>query len=152
MNVIAHRPKAVELALVQAGYTLADIRGEREVHTYEEPPSGLAALVGDLPARVAHLAGAAALALGVLAAAETGLSSALVASVVLAYGLHVLGEMDPEATEVAHEVQRPGMSHHEVQQRMVQWDEWKRQEKQQAEKQQRQAQAQASTQTPGRRG
>lgn len=139
MAVIAHRPKAVELSLIQAGYTLADIRGEREVHRYEEQPQGLAAAVGRVSPRSALLAAAGVMALGLFLAYETGLVSPVAASVALAYGLHTLGQVDSDPVEVEHEVHRPGMTHHEVQQRMVQWHEWKRLEKKEQEKQAKKA-------------
>lgn len=145
MNVLAHRPKAIELALVQAGYTLADIRGEREVHTVEEQPQGLMAAVGRVTPRGARAAAACTLALGMLLAYETGVLSAVVLSVALGAGLHLLGEMDAEATEVRHEVQRPGMEHEEVQHRLIQWNEWKRIEKEQQKKEAQKAKSQGST-------
>lgn len=143
MGVIAHRPKAVELALVKAGYTLADIRGEREVHTYEEQPQGLLASLGHVAPRTALLGAAGTLALGAFLAYETGLLSAVAVSVALAYGLHLVGQVDPDPTEVEHEVQRPGMTHEEVQHRLVQWDEWQRIEAEQQKKEARKAQQSA---------
>lgn len=140
MNVLAHRPKALELALVQAGYTLADIRGDREVHTVEEQPLGLMAAVGRVTPRSARAAAAGVLAVGMLLAYETGVLSAAVLSVGVAAGLHLLGEMEAEATEVRHEVERPGMDHDEVQHRLIQWNEWKRIEKEQQEQEAQQAQ------------
>lgn len=139
MGVIAHRPKAVELTLMQAGYTLADIRGEREVHTHQEQPEGLVAAVGRVSPRSALLAAAGTLALGLFLAYETGLVSPVAVSVALAYGLHTLGQVNADTVEVEHEVHRPGMTHHEVQQRMVQWHEWKRLEKKHQEKQAKKA-------------
>lgn len=143
-----HTPKAVELALVQAGYTLADIRGEREVHTVEERPQGLLAAVGRVTPRSARVAAACTLALGLIIAWDTALLSPVVVSVALAAGLHLLGEVEAEATEVQHEVQRPGMKHREVQERMVQYDEWKRMEKRAQEKEANKAKGQAGGTTP----
>lgn len=152
MGVIAHRPKAVELTLIQAGYTLADIRGEREVHEYEEQPQGLVAAVGRVSPRSALLAAAGSMALGLFLAYETGLVSPVALSVALAYGLHTLGQVDADTVEVEHEIERPGMTHHEVQQRLVQWHEWKRleqkEQKKQAKKAEKAGKNPASTRKP----
>lgn len=133
MGVLIHRPKAVELALLQAGYTLRDLRGETRVHTTEAPPSGAAAVLGSVQQREARGAAVGALTLGLFSALETGLLSLLAASAALAVALLLVGRYDPEATEVQHEVQVPAMGHHEVHQRLVQWTEWKRLEKEAAE-------------------
>lgn len=151
MNIIKHRPKAIELALVQAGYTLADIRGEREVHTVVEQPDGLLAAVGRVSPRSALLAAAGTITLGLFLAYETALLSPVAVSLALAYALHLLGEADPGASEVQHEVERPGMTHDEVQERLIQWHEWQRIEAEQQEKEARKAKRQSNTGSTGRR-
>lgn len=123
----------MELLLVDAGYTLAEIRGSTEVHTHEEPPSGAAAILGHVQPRVASLAAVGALALGALAALETGLTSLLVAAVGASVLLYLAGQYHPEAQEVRTEVQRPGMSHQEVLDRGVQYQEFKTAQKEHAE-------------------
>ncbi len=149
MNVLQHRHKAVELALVEAGYSLAEIRGEREVHTVEEQPQGLVAAAGRVSPRSVRVAMACTLALGGLLAYETGVLSAVVLSVALAAGLHFLGEMDAEATEVRHEVERPGMPRQEVLDRLIQWNEWQEMKEEAAEPDHTPSAAQAGA--PGRR-
>lgn len=113
----------MELVLVEAGYSLAEIRGEREVHTVEQRPQGLVAAAGRVSPRSVRVGAALVLAGGLLLAYQTGLVGAVVLSLVVAAGLHLLGEMDAEVQEVTHEVERPGMSHQEVLDRLVQYDE-----------------------------
>ena len=113
----------MELVLVQAGYSLAEIRGEREVHTVEQKPTGLWAAVGRVSPRSVRVVAALVLAGGLLLAYQTGLVGAVVLSLAVGLALHLLGEMDAEVQEVQHEVERPGMSHQEVLDRLVQYDE-----------------------------
>lgn len=141
--MIKHRPKAVELALVQAGYTLADIRGERVRTTTTTEPQGLLAAVGLLTPRVATAALAGVVALGLIWSAQTGLLGPLSVSVALGLGLYWLGQVDVEATETQHVVERPGMERREVQERLTQWDEWQRIRQEQQEQEARRAERQA---------
>lgn len=143
MDVIKHRPKAIELALVKSGYALSDIRGEREVHQYEEQPQGLAAVLGRVSPRSALLAAAGVLALGLFLAYETALLSPVAASLGLAYALHLLGQVDADPVEVEHQVTRRGMTHQEVQERMIQAQEWKRIKKERQEREAQKAKAKA---------
>jgi hypothetical protein len=148
MNVVKHRPKAIELALMQAGYTLADIRGEREVHQYEEPPQGWAARLGAVPPHTSSRLAAGVLALGSLLAYETAMLTPLLVSLLAAYGLHLAGRVDADPVTVEHAVERPGMQHHEVQERLVQWNEWQRMEKEQQEREARKARRQSGGPSP----
>lgn len=145
MNVLAHRSKAMELGLLQAGYSLADIRGEYEEHVVEEQPQGLLAAVGAVSPRGALSAAGCALALGLFTAYDTGLLSPVVLSVALAAGLYLLGQAQPESTEVRHETRRPGMGHREVQERLIQWNEWQRIKEEKQEQEARKARQQANT-------
>ena len=131
---------ALETKLVkEAGYALAEIRGEREVHRIREEPDGLVAALGRVTPRTVRLAMAGVLGLGILLAAETGLVGALVASVLVAVALHWVGELDAEATEVEHVVERPGMTEREVLQRRVLHDEHEQIKKEKAEEEHRKA-------------
>lgn len=123
----------MELVLVQAGYSLAEIRGEREVHTVEQRPQGLVAAAGRVSPRSVRVGAALVLAGGLLLAYQTGLVGAVVLSLVVAAGLHLLGEMDAEVQEVQHEVERPGMPHQEVLDRLVQYDEMQEMRQEQAD-------------------
>lgn len=126
MDVLKHRHKAVELALVQAGYSLDEIRGGREVHRTEERPTGLWAAVNRVTPRSARVALAGILALGLLAAYETAMLSPLAASIVLGVGFYLLGEVEADTVEIEHEVEREGMTYREAQERLIQWNEWQR--------------------------
>ena len=126
----------MELVLVQAGYSLAEIRGEREVHTVDHKPTGLCAAVGRVSPRSVRLVAALVLAGGLLLAYQTGLVGAVVLSLAVGLALHLLGEMDAEVQEVQHEVERPGMSHQEVLDRLVQYDEMEEMREEKANEQQ----------------
>ena len=139
MNVLKHRPKALELALIQAGYSLADIRGQREAHTYQEAPDGFLAEISDVQQRTLHFVAGGVLALGSLLAYETATVSAVAVSVLVAYGLHALGQVEPDPVEVQHEIERPGMLYDEVLGRLIQWTEWQEMESEERKRQQRKA-------------
>lgn len=133
MNVIQHHHKAVELALVSAGYDLAQIRGEREVHTREVQPQGAAAVLGSVQQRTGTLAGLCVLALGLVGALETGLLAVLLAAVAAALGLHLAARYEPGVQHERHEVERPGMPRQEVLDRVTQWNEWQKMKEEAAE-------------------
>lgn len=143
MSVLKHRPKAVELALIQAGYTLADIRGSREVRRREDPPQGWRAHLGRVRPRTALVLAAGVLALGGTLAYTTATAWLLTPSLLAAYCLYLVGQADPDPVEVEHEVERPGMTHREVQERLIQWNEWQRLEKEQQEREARKARQQS---------
>lgn len=145
--MIKHQPKALEMLLVkEAGYNLSEIRGEREVHTITEEPQGLVAALGRVTPRAVRMAMAAAVALGMLGAYETGMASPLVVSLILAVALHWVGELDAEASQITHEVQKPGMKRREVYARAIQHDEHEQMKEEKREEAQRKAKTQANAQ------
>lgn len=148
MDVIKHQPKALEMILVKAGYSLREIRGEREVHRIREEPQGLVAAAGRVTPRSARLVAAGCLALGMLVAYETGLLSALAVSVALGVALHALGELEAEATETTHEIHRPGMDRREVVERVIQHDEHEQMKREDAESEAQAIQTKANAQQP----
>lgn len=121
------------MSLVTAGYSLAAIRGERWVAHTQERPQGAAAVLGSVQQRTGTLAGTCVLALGILAALETGLLAVLLASVAAALALHLAAGYEPTTEELRHEVQRPGMTHQEVLDRAVQYKEFQKMKQEAAE-------------------
>jgi hypothetical protein len=143
MDIVQHRPKAVELALVQAGYSLTDIRGSREVHVYREPPVGWRAFLGRVQPRMTLGLAMCMLGLGGVLAYETTMLTPLLVSIGVAAALYAAGRVNPDSAHVEREVSRPGMMHREVYERLVQWNEWQRIEKEQEEREARKARHQA---------
>jgi len=143
MNVLKHRPKAVELTLIQAGYTLADIRGVREVHRRGDPPRGWRAHLGSVRPRMTLVLAVGVLALGGTFAYTTATAWLLIPSLLAASCLYLAGQADPAPVEVEREVERPGMTHREVQERLIQWNEWQRLKKEQQEREARKARQQS---------
>jgi len=137
------------ILLKTTNLTLADLRGEREVHRIEEEPDGVMVALGRVTPREARLAMAGAIGLGLLLSVETGLVGPLVASVAVAVGLHAVGELDAEATETVHEIHKPGMTAREVEEFWILNDEVEAEKKRQAEKESQKAKQTAKSSSGG---
>lgn len=137
----------MELLLIKStNLTLTDLRGRREVHTLTEEPQGLVAALGRVTPTTARLAMAGVIGLGLLLSVETGLVGPLAASVALALGLHTIGEMDADETEIRHEIEEPGMTAREVEEFWVLNDEHERLKKEMAEAEAKKAERRAKSQ------
>lgn len=146
MAVLQHQPQAMELLLIKAtNLTLTDLRGRREVHTITEEPQGLVATLGRVTPRTVRLAMAGVIGLGLLLSAESGLVGPLAVSVALALGLHTIGELDPDDTEITHEIDEPGMTAREVERWWVLNDEHERLKSELAEKESKKAERRAKS-------
>ena len=67
----------------------------------------------------------------------------IAASVALALGLHTIGELDPDDTEITHEIDEPGMTAREVEEWWVLNDEHERLKSEMADKEAKAAERRA---------
>lgn len=129
------------ILLKTTNLTLEDLRGKREVHHIEKEPRGMMAALGRVTPRSARLAMAGVVGLGALLTVETGLMGALAASIALALGLHMVGELDVGDSTTRHEIHTEGLSAKEVEKYWILNDEVEAEKKRRAKKEQQKATA-----------
>jgi hypothetical protein len=131
------------LVLVKdAGYTLADIRGERSTEREVVPPTSFERFLGSLTPSAARRGVGVLAAAGLLTTVLTGALAGAVVCGILAVACYALSRFNPAPRTAVRTVTTPGMPVDEVIGRLVQHDEHEQMKNEEAEAQARKARRQ----------